>query len=285
MSNNIKMQKYLFKRDKYPEIIEANEIKEYDNFISPEGYEIIILPFYTKQENIYELKQNNFQIVQRNVGNEQFIFAYKNPHKLLEVKKKYKLCVMTLFYREQPHELNNFFDYYRNQGVDYFYMYYNGKLKEKINLPKYTDVEYLEWDFYYWLQQGQLRIHHAQIPAMIHFQKKYLPYCDYALMIDTDEFLYNSEQTIQNYLIEHKIDNHLFTNHNWAKVNLSKKTIEFVKEDPNRGKSIIVSKKFKITDPPNVHKIIGSTHCNIDLFHNNKSRHKEKYDNIINIQY
>ena len=45
------------------------------------------------------------------------------------------------------------------------------------------------------------------------------------------------------------------------------------------------SKKFKITDPPNVHKIIGSTHCNIDLFHNNKSRHKEKYDNIINIQY
>jgi hypothetical protein len=260
----------LFKRDKSEQTIELPGIEEYDSFVSPEGYDIVILPFYTKTEKLNILIKDNYNIVKGGNNQEKFIFGYKKPLNLLKINKKHFLCVMTLFYSETNRELDIFFNYYRNQGVDFFYMYYNGSLNNRNNLPKYSDVIYLEWNFYYWLQINQhKKVHHAQIPAMIHFEKKYLPYTEYALMIDTDEFLYHHNNTIKNYLINSNNNKkHLFTMHNWANIDFLNGNVLFLKANKNRGKSIINTKNYFIDDQPSVHRRQNSIDCDINLFHN-----------------
>lgn len=177
---------------------------------------------------------------------------------------------MTLFYRETKEELSSFFDYYTKQGVDYFLMYYNGDIETRKDLPVLPNVEYIQWNFLYWVVINKSNIHHAQIPAIAHFQKKYLPYFDYALMIDVDEFLYYSKSTIKEYLLTNNIENHLFTRHNWSKIDPKTGFVKYVCHDPSRGKTILCSKKFQLNDMPFVHKQKQSVECDIDLFHNNK---------------
>lgn len=287
----IDIPKHLFNKDKfifkiYKENILYQEdgISYYDHFINPCGYEIIILPFYTKSDLLDFLKINNFSIVIKNSGNEPSLFAYKEPITKTIVKQKYTLSIMTLFYREKNKDLDIFYRYYIDQGVDHFFMYYNGEISEKKNLPIDSKITYIEWNFKYLLQQDILK-HHAQIPAMIHFHKKYLPYCEYAMMIDTDEFICCKENTIKDYLIKNNIQQHLYTRHNWAKIDFSQGDVYFINDFPARGKTIIYSDKFKINDIPYVHKLKNSQDCEIDLFHNNKSRHiSQKYNEHINIK-
>lgn len=263
---------FVFKRDKSNISCKEIGIDYYDHFIDPYGHEIIILPFYTKSDLLDFLKINNFLIVSRTYGNEPCLFAYKKPTIKNIVEKKYSLSIMTLFYSEQNKDLDIFYQYYVDQGVDHFFMYYNGEMSEKKNLPTDSKITYVEWNFKYWLKQDGLK-HHAQIPAMIHFHKKYLPYCKYAMMIDTDEFIYCKEGNIKNYLIQNNIQQHLYTRHNWAKINFSEGDVNFVNNNPKRGKTIIYSDGFEINNMPSVHKLKKSQDCEIDLFHNNKKQH------------
>jgi hypothetical protein len=276
----VKNDEFIFKRYKSNITHKETGINIYEHFITPDGYEIVLLPFYSKLEIIDYLKSNNFYIIHNMNGNEPCLFAYRllqTTKKIVE--KKYYLSLMTLFYRENYNDLNIFYQYYIDQGVDHFFMYYNGKLSEKNNLPLNEKVTYIEWDFKYWAEHNSTLKHHAQIPAMISFQKKYLPYCEYALMIDTDEFLYCPNNTIKNYLISNKIKCHLFTRHNWAKINFSNGMVKFLNKDHPRGKTIILSRQFSIEHTPSIHRIKPSVLCDIELFHNNKKQHNVRNHN------
>lgn len=261
-------------------------IKYYDHFINPNGYEVIILPFYADNSIIEYLNMHGFITIKNLCGNEPCIFSYKNPisSDIQEIENKYTLSVMTMFYKETYDDLDIFYRYYIDQGADHFFMYYNGPLEEANNFPFKDNVTYIEWNYKYFIEHNSIDKHHAQIPAMVSFQKKYLPYYNYALLIDTDEFLYHPNHTIKDYLVNNNTENHLFTRHNWAKINFSDGIIDFINNNSRRGKTILCSKNFKIYDLPSVHRLKGAIDCDIDLFHNNKRQHNvRKHDKRIKI--
>jgi hypothetical protein len=107
---------------------------------------------------------------------------------------------MTLFYVETNEELEQFYQYYRTQGVEKFFMFYNGKLNERENLPVHMDIEYIEWDFVYWTIVDGREYHHAQEAALTTFYHKYSNCFDYVITCDTDEYIYIENDTIKNLL-------------------------------------------------------------------------------------
>lgn len=231
----------------------------YEHFINPNGYEIIILPFYTESDSIQILKKHGFVISRRNQTNERCMLAYKLDTKNT-VDKLYGLVLMTLFYDETPEQLKRFYKYYIDQGVDHFFMYYNGDLaKASDSLPHKDNITYLEWDFNYWIWiEPTTKCHHAQMPALISFTKKYLPYTNFALMVDTDEFLTTDNNiTIREYLDQQPSVN-MFTNHCWANINFDTGNAQFYCTDAARGKSIICPEDCPIDLLPSVHKYISS---------------------------
>jgi hypothetical protein len=91
-----------------------------------------------------------------------------------------------------------FYEYYKNQGVSHFYMYYNGKISDEImNIFDLSYVTLIEWDFAYWNENCKYK-HHAQMGQINHalykygknskngknHDKKYMIFCD------MDEYMY-----------------------------------------------------------------------------------------------
>jgi len=121
------------------------------------------------------------------------------------------LAVTTLF--KHDHRLFPlFYNYYKEQGVDHFFMYYNGVITEEIKkVFDKPDVTLVEWNFHYWNTHGVKYIHHAQTGQMHHALYKYAKdVYDYMIFCDLDEYLHipknkciteiapNSEEYIDN---------------------------------------------------------------------------------------
>lgn len=270
---------YNFTRDIYPFSSSCHKgISCYDHFISPMGYEVIILPFYSSTKNIELLQHNNFIVVDRlNHINEKALFAFKLVDNTNMTAKKYKLTVMTLFYDETNEDLENFYNYYINQGVEHFFMYYNGRLDDRPNLIYNSNITYIEWNYCYWYltKDTNQRIHHAQIPALLSFSKKYLPHTEYSLMIDTDEFLFVDQCTLKSYIMSQQNKKNLHTNHNWSHIDFKTGQVKYFTENQNRAKSILCSDACSIKFIPNVHIMQNSQPCDVQLFHNKKDLHNK----------
>ena len=103
---------------------------------------------------------------------------------------KKRLTLTTLF-KDDFYLLDFFFAYYQNQGVEHFYMYYNGKLadlKEKFVLKENPAITWLEWDHQYH-KEGYI-CYQAQISQVNHALYKYgKPYSEYMTFCDLDEYL------------------------------------------------------------------------------------------------
>ena len=133
--------------------------------------------------------------------------------KPVEKETPKKLCLTTLF--KTDYKLNKiFYDYYKNEGVEHFYMYYNGKINDEIK--KYynkPDITLIEWDFDYWSAFGKLSEHHAQ-PAQINhalyrFGKQNT---DYMIFCDLDEYLYNKDYRLIDLVQDDSVDTYGFCN-------------------------------------------------------------------------
>lgn len=169
-------------RDKCGNPIYFDKIDLYDTFITNEKRYIIT---YDYQKGVTKITTNS---------------AQNQPNTVPE-KQKF-LVLMTLFYNETNIDLEYFYNFYRKQGVEKFYMFYNGKLSERLLLPFYNDVEYIEWDYVYWYQrpdpQDPLKhhkFHHAQTAAMSVFYYKYSHNYSYCIFCDTDEFIIINDNT------------------------------------------------------------------------------------------
>ena len=126
---------------------------------------------------------------------------YKSKVKLFtlteNIEKKNKLVLTTLF-KDDYNLINNFYDYYVKQGVEYFYLYYNGKLNDKIReVCDKPNIKLIEWDFEYWNTDSKFSKHHAQIGQMHDAIYRYgKNYSDYMIFCDLDEYMYVKDKTL-----------------------------------------------------------------------------------------
>ena len=108
---------------------------------------------------------------------------------VIPVEKKHKLAFATLFKDDYPF-LDTMIDHYRKQGVDYFYLYYNGsKLPE--NLPMGSDIMYKLWDIQPYLWKSSEWWHNAQTSFLAMFQQKYFKDNEWIILADLDELIIN----------------------------------------------------------------------------------------------
>ena len=144
-----------------------------------EATQILIYNFETPKNKTYKIEVL--------FGTKTKTFNLKH----METKKNKKLALTTLF--KTDYKLNTvFYDYYKNQGVQHFYMYYNGKITDEIR--KYyskEDITLIEWDYTYWNVDSAHSFHYAQLgqmhDAIYRFGKDN---CEYMIFCDLDEYLY-----------------------------------------------------------------------------------------------
>lgn len=114
-----------------------------------------------------------------------------------------RLVVATLFKNETVAMINRFLSYYRGQGVDYFYLYFNGP-ELPVGLPQGLDIMYRIWDYPYLLKADDGYLHCAQSVFLLTFKLRHFDDCDWALLIDLDEFVWSLDEgiTLIDYLTE-----------------------------------------------------------------------------------
>jgi len=170
------------------------------------------------------------------------VFTWINPHTKLGVEyikpklTRNKLAFATLFKDDYPF-LSQMINHYRNQGVDCFYLYYNGS-KLPNNLPQGPDINYYLWDIqpYFWTSRKHgfhnRKLHNAQTSFLTMVQHKYFDDNEWIILADLDELIINTkpqEKTILDRLQQSEAEVISIRNH-WAKIdNLGK--IYYVAED------------------------------------------------------
>lgn len=100
-----------------------------------------------------------------------------------------ELALATLF-KDDFEDIETCYRYYKEQGVERFYFFYNGRLAR---LPKalYSAPEIVhgEWNFRYWLGSASAKRHHAQALFLTMARYRFLPFSSYLMLVDLDEFL------------------------------------------------------------------------------------------------
>ena len=133
----------------------------------------------------------------------------KREYELENIKttKDKKLTLTTLF--KSDYKLNKiFYDYYKKQGVEHFYMYYNGKITDEIK--KYyneDDITLIEWDFKYWDNNSLYSMHYAQLgqmhDAIYRFGKDKT---EYMIFCDLDEYIHNNNFKLKDLIKDSSVD-------------------------------------------------------------------------------
>jgi hypothetical protein len=109
------------------------------------------------------------------------------PDIIKPLVSKHKLGIVLNFKYESPAWIRRFLEYYRRQGVDYFYFYYNGPVLPA-GLPTGADIKYTVWDCPFKIHTNRF-IHGAQTIAYSSFRWRYYDDCNWVAVIDLDEFV------------------------------------------------------------------------------------------------
>ena len=125
--------------------------------------------------------------------------------------KDHNICAMTLF-KDDYHLLKRYLKYYKNLGVNIFYIYYNKKIDHKIieNITKLNEFNlkiYLtEWNYlYWWKYDDEVKHHHAQTMAINDSLNILKNYGKYILYNDLDEyFLLDKYENFNNLISENE---------------------------------------------------------------------------------
>ena len=171
-----------------------NKIKIVNN-----GVELELKDTYTKIKQepiiilIYHFISNNNTITIKYNDNVVKHCELEN----VKTKTSYNLTLTTLF-KDDYYLFDAFYNYYTKQGVEHFYMYYNGKINNKIrNIFNKSNVTLIEWDFVYWNDNTCSFKHHAQIGQMHHAIYKYgKGTSKYMIFCDLDEYMSSASNKI-----------------------------------------------------------------------------------------
>ncbi len=212
--------------------MDFNDFTVFDIFIKKEFVYVILS---INNQEIHESKLNvsiNSQVLNfhskhvRNGPSEPIlIFIYNNPlkeyHNIVQAEVNYNnqnkqmiaeyiinesylynLTITTLF-KDDYNLFPLFYEYYKNQGVEHFYMYYNGIITKEIKeLFNKSDVTLIEWNFRYSLSNCKYW-HHAQLGQMHDALYKYGKFnSKYMIFCDLDEYLNIKNNTIKNFIFQ-----------------------------------------------------------------------------------
>jgi hypothetical protein len=101
-------------------------------------------------------------------------------------------ALATLF-KDDYHWLDLTYRYYKRQGVDRFYFFYNGDISRIVDaLPPYPDIVYGSWPFQYWSPGAGPTgnyLHHAQTTFLTMVMQRFHPHHEFLLLNDLDEFV------------------------------------------------------------------------------------------------
>ena len=208
------------------------EINENEFEIKLNNYDIklndVLKKIYLEpiQINIYDIYKNNDKVNLKTSDVITGTFKYKNFEDILNInpiisnKKKTKsinqIIGITTLFKDDYKLFPIFYDYYINQGIEKFYMYYNGKLNDDIkNVFDKPNVKLIEWNYRYWNPFGIKFKHHAQLGQLHNSLYKYAkPECDFIIYCDLDEYLYIPNKKIYRFINENKDkDNIQFLNY------------------------------------------------------------------------
>lgn len=132
--------------------------------------------------------------------------------------KKYYLTMSTLF-KDDEFLLKSWIMHYKKIGVEHFYLYYNGKITDK--LLKYFDnidrklFTLIEWNYTYWVGPN---IHLAQITEVNNSIYKYRYNSKYIAFFDLDEYIVC--KNLKNILKKYNSNNvaSIIFNNSWADI-------------------------------------------------------------------
>lgn len=135
--------------------------------------------------------------------------GYKNIIKRMNIeyienkKYEYDLTITTLF-KDDFNLFPMFYEYYKSQGVEHFYMYYNEIITENIRqVFDKPDVTLIEWNFTYWLKNCKY-IHHAQMGQLHDALYKYgKSNSKYMIFCDLDEYMNIENISLKQFILEH----------------------------------------------------------------------------------
>lgn len=148
----------------------------------------------------------------------------KKKFNLTSVDEKKKCLTLSTLFLNDYKLINIFYDYYIAQGVEHFYLYYNGKLNENIIKEFDKDnITLIEWPFKYWIYKNksfikyQNHTHHAQMGSLNHALYKYgKDFSEYMIFNDFDEYFYIPNITLYKSLKNNDYDIMQFCNR-WSK--------------------------------------------------------------------
>ena len=228
---------------------------------------------------------------------------YSSSFDDISLNKNYKLVLTTLF-KDDFNFFPLFYDYYKKQGVEKFYMYYNGKINSKIiDVIEKEDVVLIPWNFPYRYSKTKIFKSEkrgklpswttvAQIGQMHNALYKYgKDNSEYMIFCDIDEYLHIDNDTIRSYVFNNKKDIYGFNNI-WAKTIENQETLKVFPNEflvskklfkyGNRSKNIYNTQKVNTIG---IHKVFEETKhlskiVDLKLFHfynwtNNPARKKE----------
>ena len=129
-----------------------------------------------------------------------------------KITTKNKFLTLTTLFKDDYEILPLFYNYYKKQGVEHFYLYYNGKLNETLkNLCDKPDITLIEWNVVYLSINAYASPHIAQTgqihDAIYNYGKDD---CQYMIFCDFDEYLFChngtnssiSKGTLKEYILE-----------------------------------------------------------------------------------
>jgi len=151
----------------------------------------------------------------------------KEIEKIVNKEKSDFLCLTTLF-KNDYNLFPNFYEFYKRQGVQHFFMYYNGLLNNEIKkIFNYKDVTLIEWNFRYWNSSIHKYQHHAQLGQIHHALYKYgKDNYEYMIFNDLDEYLFIPDIKLVEYIRLNTNINIFGFKNIWAKTKNNIKKIE-----------------------------------------------------------
>lgn len=184
------------------EFINRIKITNNGNLLQPEGYRAKIEYESTLIIGYKFISSNELNTINVEFNGITKIFTLKQNKDI----EQNKLTITTLF-KDDFKLIDIFYPYYLNQGVELFYLYYNGILTPEIKqLFLKKGIKLIEWNFKY-LSSNSIFIHHAQMGQIHHSLWKYgKNRSDYMIFCDFDEYLTVDNKTLIDEIYDKKYD-------------------------------------------------------------------------------
>ena len=214
-----------------------------NNSVLSEGYQEYMPTRY------FKYPCSNTGIVWVNINGVEYELL---PDIIKPLSVKHRFGIVLNFKYETAAWIRRFLDYYRSQGADAFYFYYNGSAASDLSdMPQGSDIIYKSWDCKFKIHTNRF-IHSAQTTAYTSFRLRYYDDCEWVAAIDFDEFICDITEKYRIVDMLKKFDcGIVMINNHWATVDPAGGTIKYSLKssgfayDNGRTKCLYNTRKYR----------------------------------------